>query len=363
MGKSILKMNLTKDFVHLHNHSTMSFGDGISQIKHMVTRAKEMGMHSLALTDHGYGHGLLEFHRECTKQGIKPILGCEIYLCYPGVEHTNRTEENRNANHLILLARNAVGYHNLIKILSFAATDGYYYKPKADYTLLAKYSEGLICLTACLAGPVAINLYEGDLGKTTVNIAKATSVLDTLKSIFGKYLYLEIQFHKMKVPTGRVYDLQSQLITNAVPLSKSTGVPLICTNDAHYVLPEQWPQRNVVIADGWVHLSNNGSFSGSGNPSSFLLLLTTSSCTGVSSSGCTHHDGAMDIHNNATGVIFYAANGMINLHNGVNVTEATAYKLRLDNTATITYNQGLPNASFSSGPSAGWVISDWKEIQ
>ncbi|MBI3684927.1 hypothetical protein HY250_00765 [Candidatus Azambacteria bacterium] len=118
----------------------------------------------------------------------------------------------------------------------------------------------------------------------------------------------------------------------------------------------------VIVADGWVHVSNNGTFSGSGTAGSFLMLLTTLACTGVPGVGCGHHDGAVDVHNQATGVIFYATNGMINLHNGVNITEATAYKLRLDNTATITYDQGLANASFSSGPSAGWLISDWKEV-
>ena len=119
----------------------------------------------------------------------------------------------------------------------------------------------------------------------------------------------------------------------------------------------------IILADGWIHLSNNGIFSGSGTTGSFLMMLTTLACTGVPVAGCGHHDGAIDVHNNALGVIFYASNGMINLHNGVNITEAVAYKLRIDNTAVITYNQGLADSSFSSGPSAGWQISDWKEIQ
>lgn len=119
----------------------------------------------------------------------------------------------------------------------------------------------------------------------------------------------------------------------------------------------------IILADGWVHLSNNGIFSGSGTTGSFLMMLTTLACTGVPGAGCGHHDGAIDVHNNALGVIFYASNGMINLHNGVNITEAVAHKLRIDNTAIITYNQGLADSSFSSGPSAGWRISDWKEIQ
>lgn len=119
----------------------------------------------------------------------------------------------------------------------------------------------------------------------------------------------------------------------------------------------------IILTDGWVHIENNINFSGSGQSGSFLMVLSTLNCDGSGAqSGCTHHNGAMDVHNNANGVIFYAANGMINLHNGVNVTQATAYKLRIDNTATITYNSGLANASFSSGPSAGWKISNWKEV-
>ena len=241
---------MKKDFVHLHNHSTYSFGDGISQIKHMVTRAREMGMHSLALTDHGYGHGLIDFYRECKSQGIKPILGCEIYLCKDGVSIDDRTEANRNADHLILLARNQTGYFNLLKILSTAATDGMYYKPKADYALLEKYSEGIICLSACLAGPVTINLYDNPNGKASLNLTQAEKVIERLRSIFGKYFFLEIQFHGMKVGAGQSLDLQSQVIKNAVPLAKKMNVPLIGTNDAHYVEPKQWTHRNIIIANG-----------------------------------------------------------------------------------------------------------------
>jgi len=119
----------------------------------------------------------------------------------------------------------------------------------------------------------------------------------------------------------------------------------------------------LIVADGWIHIDNNGVFGGSGAVGSFIMMLTTLACDGSFSEGCTHHDGAMDVHNNAVGVIFYAQNGKINLHNGVNVTEVTAYKLKLDNNAVITYDQGLANASFSSGPSGGWNIKSWKEIE
>lgn len=112
----------------------------------------------------------------------------------------------------------------------------------------------------------------------------------------------------------------------------------------------------IIIADGWVHIANNGTFQGSGTPGSFLLLITTLACTGSPRTGCTHHDGAVDVHNQATGVVFYAPNGMINLHNGVLLTSATAYKLRLDNTAIIRYDQGVVNAHFSSGPGGSWAF-------
>lgn len=119
----------------------------------------------------------------------------------------------------------------------------------------------------------------------------------------------------------------------------------------------------LIVVDGWIHSSNNGTFAGSGTEGSFLMLLTTLPCDGSFSSGCTHHKGAIDVHNNATGVIFYAQNGKVNLHNGVNVTEVTAYKLSLDNNATITYDQGLINANFSSGPSGGYSIDTWQETE
>ena len=119
----------------------------------------------------------------------------------------------------------------------------------------------------------------------------------------------------------------------------------------------------LVVADGWIHAANNGQFSGSGTPGSFVMLLTTLACTGSPGVGCGHHDGAIDAHNNATGVIFYASNGMVNLHNGVSLTEVTAYKLRMDNNAIITYDSGLANAKFSSGPTGGFSVTDWREVE
>jgi DNA polymerase-3 subunit alpha len=243
-------MSIKKCFTHLHNHSTYSFGDGISQIPAMVKKAAEMGMDSLALTDHGYGHGLIEFYSECRKNDIKPILGCEIYFCVDGVSRFDRTDANRSANHLILLANNHIGYQNLIKILSIAATEGFYYKPKADYELLSQYSEGLTCLSACMIGPVSSQLWNHPEGKSVKNLDKAKNAADKLKSIFGENFYLEIQFHGMKPPAGQQLDYQSQIIQGVLDIHKSTDIPVICTNDAHYVEPHQWKHRNIIIADG-----------------------------------------------------------------------------------------------------------------
>lgn len=120
----------------------------------------------------------------------------------------------------------------------------------------------------------------------------------------------------------------------------------------------------MVISDKYIGISNNGTFRGSGQSGSYLMLLTTSNCDGsFSSPDCNSNNSAIDLHNQAVGVIFYAPNGMIFLHNGVNITEATGYKLKLDNTASITYDQGLANAQFSSGPGASWQINNWKEVE
>jgi len=137
----------------------------------------------------------------------------------------------------------------------------------------------------------------------------------------------------------------------------------IANGSAVHCDPAYGENSCLVIADGWIHVANNGQFLGSGTPGSFTMLLTTLACTGSSGVGCGHHGGAIDAHNNATGVIFYASNGMINLHNGVSLTEVTAYKLRMENNAVITYESGLANAKFSSGPTGGFSVKDWREVE
>ena len=211
-------------FVNLHQHTEYSLLDGYCRIEELVARAKELGMTSLAITDHGNMFGVIKFYRECKKQGIKPIIGCEIYVA-PG----SRFEREKGTNderyyHLILLAENDTGYRNLVKIVSKSYTEGFYYKPRADRELLEQYHEGLICCSACLAGEVArylqLNMYD-----------KAKEAALWHEKVFGKGNYfLELQDHG--------YSVQQTVNAGIMRLSKETGIEMVCTNDVHYVLPE-----------------------------------------------------------------------------------------------------------------------------
>src|SRR6266480_3307321 len=142
------------DFVHLHNHSEYSLLDGLSKIPLMVKRAKELGMKSIAITDHGNLYGAITFYKTCLEEGIKPIIGCEIYVS-KRTRHDKEAGLDSDSNHLILLAKNLTGYKNLMRIISIANLEGYYYKPRSDMQLLKEYHEGLICLSACLNGYVS----------------------------------------------------------------------------------------------------------------------------------------------------------------------------------------------------------------
>ena len=150
------------EFVHLHIHSEYSLLDGANRIKDLPVRAKELGMDSIALTDHGVMYGVIDFYKACKSEGIKPIIGCEVYIAQQGRKRTDKEPGIDNKyNHLILLAKNNVGYKNLSKLVSIGFMEGYYYKPRIDYEVLEKYHEGLICLSACLAGAVNQALLNG----------------------------------------------------------------------------------------------------------------------------------------------------------------------------------------------------------
>lgn len=206
-------------FVHLHVHTEYSLLDGASQIKKLVSRAKELGMQSLAITDHGYMFGALSFYKECKAQGIKPIVGCETYVA-PRSRHQKEGKQDAANYHLILLVKNEVGYKNLIKLISLASLEGFYYKPRIDWELLAKYHEGLICLSSCVAGQVPVLLLEN-------RYHEAKEVAQKFLNLFGEDYYLEVQNHGM--PEQKI--CQAGLIK----LGQELKIPLVATNDVHYV--------------------------------------------------------------------------------------------------------------------------------
>ena len=209
------------DFVHLHNHSEYSLLDGLSKIKVMVQRAKELDMKALAITDHGNMYGTIVFFKACKEAGIKPIIGCEIYVSKRGKEN-KEAGIDADSNHLILLAKDMTGYKNLMKIVSEAQLDGYYYKPRTDESLLKRYHEGLICLSACVNGYVSEPLLQGQDDE-------ATKRAKTLSEIFGEgNFYLELQKH-LNVKK------QDPLNEKLIEMSKKLGLPLVATNDNHYV--------------------------------------------------------------------------------------------------------------------------------
>lgn len=210
-------INKDKPFVHLHAHTEYSLLDGSGKISEMVARAKELGMPAYAITDHGTMYGCVDFYKACQREGIKPIIGSEIYVCSGNMD--DRTLTNNSIHHLVLLVKNAVGYQNLMKIVSEASIRGFYYKPRVDHAFLAKHSEGLIALSACLGGEVQENLNHGFP-------AKAKEAARFYRDTFQDGFYLELQDH----------GLAEQKKVNAlnIELSKELGIPLVATNDVHY---------------------------------------------------------------------------------------------------------------------------------
>ena len=220
-------------FTHLHVHTVYSLLDGFAKIPDLVGRAKELGFDSLAITDHGVMYGVIEFYKECKAQGIKPILGCEVYVA-PGSRFDRETGANdERYYHLILLAENEIGYKNLTKIVSQGFTEGFYYKPRVDKEVLREHHEGIICLSACLQGEVAFYL------KRRLYDEAKKAALEYL-DIFGEGNYfLEMQDH----------GLSDDTIVNAdlLRMSEETGIELVCTNDSHYVRAEDWEAHDILL--------------------------------------------------------------------------------------------------------------------
>ena len=220
------------DFVHLHVHSEYSLLDGACRIRELVSRAKELGQTAVAITDHGVMYGAIDFYKECREQGIKPIIGCEVYVA-PRTRFDKEHAFDSNYNHLILLCENNEGYRNLMKLVSVGFTEGFYVKPRVDEETLRKYSGGLICLSGCIAGEVPQKLIYGDYDGAK---QAALKHLD----IFGKGNYfLEIQDHDME-EERRVLPLMKRL-------SEETGIPMAATNDAHYIVKDDALLQRVLM--------------------------------------------------------------------------------------------------------------------
>ncbi len=219
-------------FVHLHTHSEYSLLDGACRIKELVCRVKELGQTAIAVTDHGNMYGAIEFYNECVSQGIKPIIGCEVY-----VAQRTRFDKVRafdgSPYHLVLLCENNEGYQNLIKLVSLSYSEGFYNKPRVDIELLKKYNKGLICLSACLAGEVQRRLSEGDY-------QEAKRVALEYKSIFGENnYYIEIQNHN--------YEDQLKILPYQIKLAQETGIGLVATNDCHYLRKEDAKTQQILM--------------------------------------------------------------------------------------------------------------------
>jgi DNA polymerase III subunit alpha len=221
------------DFVHLHNHSEFSLLDGLQKTKNMVEYAKSLGMSALAITDHGNMYGTIKFYKACKDVGIKPIIGCEIYVAKRTL-HDKEGDQDKDYNHLILLAENETGYKNLMKIVTVAYLEGYYYKPRTDLKLLEQHHEGLICLSACVNGYVSEPFMRGEDALAEERAMK-------LSQIFGEgNFYLEIQKH-LDVPP------QEPVNQKLIALSKKLGLPLIATNDNHYTQKSDAEAQEILL--------------------------------------------------------------------------------------------------------------------
>lgn len=236
IGSSNIKQ--MSKFTHLHVHTEFSLLDGLSKIGKLVAKTKELGQTHLAITDHGTMYGAIEFYKKTTKEDIKPIIGCEVYLA----KKSRFDKEKQDANHLILLSENYEGYQNLMKIVTAGFMEGFYYKPRIDKEILAKYSKGLICTTACPAGRVQKLLIEDDY-------EAAKKELQEYEQIFGdKNVFIELQRHhydryalepsvpkEIKPKLLEMHENHIKGEDGLIKLSRELGIPLIATNDSHYI--------------------------------------------------------------------------------------------------------------------------------
>ncbi len=228
------------EFIHLHNHSHFSLLDGASTIDGLVQAAVRNNMPAVALTDHGVMFGAIEFYKAAKKAGIKPIIGCEVYIVTKGTRfdkevNTQSLKEGKGRgiyHHLVLLAKNLTGYKNLMKLVSIGHTEGFYYKPRIDLDVLQKHTEGLVALSACPSGVVSFHLVND-------NYAEARSIAGTFKDLFGDDFYLEIQDHSL--------EKEKPILRHMPVLAKELGIKLIGTNDVHYIEHDHSIAHNVML--------------------------------------------------------------------------------------------------------------------
>ena len=227
---------MTSEFVHLHNHSDYSLLDGAQRIDQLVNTIDDLNMDSVALTEHGNMFSAVPYYKYAKRAGIKPIIGCEMYVATGSRFDKNpRPGGGWGNNHLILLAQNFTGYKNLMKLVTAGYLEGFYYRPRIDMELLRQYSEGLICLSGCLKGEVPERMLNGDYEG-----AKNTALM--FSEIFPDRYYLEIQNHG--IPE------EEKNIQNMKKLSSELGLPLVCTNDAHYAKKDHWEAHDIHICLG-----------------------------------------------------------------------------------------------------------------
>ncbi len=219
------------EFVHLHVHTEYSLLDGACKLDKLIDRVKQLGQNSVAITDHGVMFGVAEFYKKAVSKGVKPIIGCEVYVA-PRTRFLKDNTLDVKYSHLILLAKNVEGYNNLVKIVSNSFTEGFYYKPRTDMDDLKRYSGGIIALSGCVAGSVQRLILEGDINAATKNALE-------YKEIFGDDYYLEVQNHGLEE--------DFKIISGLKEISFNTGIPLVATNDTHYISKDDYEIQKVLM--------------------------------------------------------------------------------------------------------------------
>lgn len=242
---------MANKFVHLHVHTEYSLLDGLSKITKLFKHVKELGMDSIAITDHGVLYGAIEFYKKAKKNGIKPIIGMEAYTT--NVDMRTKPERGKFRNfHLLLLAKNKLGYKNLMKLSSVAHLEGYYYRPRVDRETLKKYSGGLICTSACVQGEIAQALINS-------NFEEAKNVANWFYGVFGEDYYLEVQKHEydkyikdakeseIKQALANQVESEKKILSGVKRLSRELGIPIVATNDAHYIKKEDAQAQDALV--------------------------------------------------------------------------------------------------------------------